>query len=404
MLSEKEIDKLVQTIVRDQESMSNALLVMLAQRLSDIKQFSKADLRKSENTAISATLTHEAIEYTNVIIKRQIQRIRRIVYDVISDVYADAKDLYDYRQEKYVPFIKNKKLIKIIDDTGDDIAAAYLLLFRRSGVVITDSKIGKRVFVRLPKVYKQVINEAISSRLTFFDDAGFESTMRSLLNQLIESGVRFEEDSKDVDIIRTKRISSATRTLMLDGIQTAIQRVYNEIGKDVRADGQELSVHVAPAPDHAPIQGHQFTNTEYKKLNSDEPFEDVNGRKFDAIPRAIGMWNCRHYPIPIIVGYSKPLYNQRQLNNIVTTNMQGFVDSKNRHYTLYEASQYQRSLETKIRTLKSGVLIAKAWKDAQLESAYLEKVKRYTREYDEFCKLSGLERHNDKLSVVGYVD
>ena len=169
------------------------------------------------------------------------------------------------------------------------------------------------------------------------------------------------------------------------------------VGKQFGADGKEITVHLNSAPDHEPIQGHQFTNKEYAKLQNDEPFEDVNGNKFGAIRRAIGMWNCRHFTYSIIVGLSKPVYSQEQLDEMIRKNHTGITLPNGKHLTLYECSQYQRRLETKIRECKDGIRMAKELGNAKLKQKYDNKLSEYLKKYQAFSKRSGLRMKTNRL-------
>ena len=53
------------------------------------------------------------------------------------------------------------------------------------------------------------------------------------------------------------------------------------------SDGKEISVHNLSAPDHEPIQGHQFTNEEVDNMQTGKPFSDVDGISFAPIDRPI---------------------------------------------------------------------------------------------------------------------
>ena len=177
----------------------------------------------------------------------------------------------------------------------------------------------------------------------------------------------------------------------------------DEIGKQIGADGKELSVHINCALDHEPIQGHRFTNEEYDKLQNNESFEDLNGKKFDALDRIIGIWNCRHFAYSIIIGVSKPRYTQKQLDEYIRKNHEGYVLPNGKHITMYECTQMQRQIETKIRYAKEAQMAYKQAGNIDDARKARRNVVRLTEQYKIFSKNCGLKISKDRMSVPGYI-
>ena len=178
--------------------------------------------------------------------------------------------------------------------------------------------------------------------------------------------------------------------------------MQNIVGEEFGANGIELSVHMNPAPDHAEAQGHQFTNKEFDKMQHGENFKDTKGREYQGFDRAIGTLNCRHFAISIKVGYANQNYSDEELADILKKNEEGYTFPNGKHLTMYECTQYQRQLETKIRYAKDGQITAKASGDMDLAKEYQAKVDRYTKEYMEFSRACGLTPKTQKFAVEGY--
>jgi hypothetical protein len=60
------------------------------------------------------------------------------------------------------------------------------------------------------------------------------------------------------------------------------------------------------------------------------------------------MWNCRHLSFPFILGISLSSHSREELDNFKKQNDDG-VNFNGKKYTLYEAEQKQRQLETEMR-------------------------------------------------------
>ena len=119
-------------------------------------------------------------------------------------------------------------------------------------------------------------------------------------------------------------------------------------------DGWEISAHAACAPDHEPIQGRQYGDAEFEKLNN-------------SLQRRIGHLNCGHTANPIILGVNAPQYTKAQLQKFKDDNERGVVYNGYR-YTLYEAGQEQSRIENGIRLIKRQILA-----DEETESPDLQK-------------------------------
>lgn len=68
--------------------------------------------------------------------------------------------------------------------------------------------------------------------------------------------------------------------------------------------------------------------------------------------------------MPIILGVNSPQYTDEELEEFRRQNAEG-IDFEGKHYTLYEATQRQRSLERSIRKTKRKILIDEATGDAE---------------------------------------
>lgn len=162
-------------------------------------------------------------------------------------------------------------------------------------------------------------------------------------------------------------------------------------GEKFGSDGVELSAHAISAPDHVAVQGRQFSNDEFFKMQNAMDFEDVKGNEYKAFPRPIGQWSCRHIRFPIIIGISQPVHTEKQLKE--------FAENSEKKYDL---TQQQRALETKLRSLKTQRLAASAAGD-ELEAKRLQReINKQQTIYHRFSEKHGLLYDTKRASVGGY--
>lgn len=185
---------------------------------------------------------------------------------------------------------------------------------------------------------------------------------------------------------RSYRLEYAVRSYITNRMGemfNAINRMnYDAIG----ADGWEISAHGAPAPDHAPYQGRQYSAAEYERINA-------------SLQRKFGWWNCAHLVYPIRLGVSPPAYTEDQRQRYLDENEAG-VWYEGQHFTLYEAKGRKRELESHISQKKYDILAAEG--DAKLLREQQVRLQNLRWEYRRFCSETGQEPENWRTMVEGF--
>lgn len=398
MLSENSINYLIQPIIDRQESINTFVLNTIASRVGEIGKISPEDLRRLKLLVIFGADIREMNSTLADMSKLQVRDIKGLIKDVAIETHTDAKPLYDYRHKSFVPYDKNIKLQRIVTSIGNQTAQTYTNLSnsKATGFLIRDLKHpGQLKFQSINDTYQTIMDEAIQSVKSGVD---YRVAMRKALKQLADSGIR----RLYWDSGYTQRLDTAVRRNLLDAVRQIDQGVEDLIGKETGATGKELSAHINSAPDHEPFQGHQFTNKQYARLQSNEDFEDIQGRHFSGVERIVGQWNCRHVARSIIVGVTKPKYTTEQLDKMIEDNAKGYTTPDGKHMTMYECTQMQRQLETKIRYAKDEQMALQAANDIIGARAARKKVVDLLAEYKKFSADCGLRPQLDRARVIGY--
>ena len=398
MLSESTIDNLVQPMMLRQESINSYVLTKIANSVREIGELSPNQIKRMQLLvqygADIRKMNAELARLSNL----QVRDIKSMIKSVAIKTNLDAKPLYDYRHKSFIPFEKNTKLQRLTNIIGKRTAETYenISHSRATGFLIRDLRNPTHLkFQSIDDTYKSVIDEAIQATQSGVD---YRTAMRRTLKQLSDSGIR----RLSWDSGYTQRLDTAVRRNILEGVRVIQQGIEDAIGEEIGADGKELSVHINCALDHEPFQGHQLTNENWEKLQSSMDFEDVNGQHFTGVTRIIGLWNCRHIARSIIVGVTKPLYTPEKLQKFIDDNHKGFTLPNGKHVTMYECTQIQREMETKIRYAKDEQIVMR--QSGNLDAAKLaqQKVKRLTQEYIQFSKDCGLPVQRERAAVAEY--
>ena len=398
MLNERAIDRLIQPIVTRQEVINDYVLSKIALSVREIGEISPSEVNRMKLLVDMGADIREMNTELARLSGVQVKDIKALIKTVAVRTNLDAKPLYDYRHKSFIPYEKNSKLQSFVRVVGDRTAETYQNISKSKaiGFMMRDLRYpGMKKFYNIDEAYKSVIDEAIQSTQSGID---YRTAMRRTMQQLADSGIRrlFWESGY------TQRVDTAVRRNILEGVRAIQQAAEDAIGEEIGADGKELSVHINCALDHEPFQGHQFTNENWEKLQNSEDFEDINGQRFSGVERIIGMWNCRHIARSIIVGVTKPLYTKEELQEFIDDNHDGYTLPNGKKITMYECTQMQRQMETKIRYAKDEELVFQKSGDIDSAKIVRQKVQRLVAEYKKFSNDCGLPTHKDRMSVYGY--
>lgn len=326
---------------------------------------------------------------------KSIQEIYEIFEQVATNNKQFARKFYEYRGMDYIPYKDDIALQNQVKSIATLTTDLYKNISNTTGIGFLFKGIdGQIQFKNIIQSYDEIIDRGILA-ITQGND-NFYSVMRNTLKEIGGSGLVLYESG------RTRRLDSAVRMNVLDGMRQLNNETSKRFGAEYNADGVEISVHLNPAPDHADIQGRQFSNEEYEKLEDGLEAADYKGHKYDgADKRQISHYNCYHKIFSIVLGVSEPEYTDKQLKEIQQKNIDGF-EYEGKHYTNYEGTQLQRRIETEIRKQKDINILAKASDDDTLVNESQSKIRQLRNKYDKLCQVSGLQPQKRRMSVPSY--
>ena len=232
------------------------------------------------------------------------------------------------------------------------------------------------------EAYDKIMDFAFAQ--TFSGTTDVNTALRRATKELVKRGVRTIPRKNGSNV----SIEYATRSYVMDRMGAMTNAVQQMNHDKLGCDGWEISAHSGPAPDHAPIQGLQYPDAEYTKLNS-------------GLARAIGTLQCKHIAWPIRMGRDKPVYTKQQLQRMLEENEAGVL-YEGRRYTLYEAGQKQAELEAHIRNIKNKTLADDALGDKENLQKHQLMLARYRQEYSRYCKATGLRPRSARLQAAGF--
>lgn len=400
-MTEQQIENLIKPIIDRQDAINNYVIHKIAKRVKEIGKLLPSDVYKLERVLKSGADVKEINKEIARLTSLNVVDLKKVIQAVAQSAYIDAKPYYDYRMKAFIPFAENEPLQRVVKAIEKQTVGEYVNLSKAQAFMIRDLKNPKKLIpTPLAKAYYSVIDEAVQASQQGTVD--YNTAMRRTLKQLVDSGIRNVVYEPESGRKYSQRLDTAVRRNLYDGIRAINQGVQDETGRQYGADGKEITVHAMSAPDHEPIQGHQFTNAQWENLQNAKSFEDLNGRKFEAIDRAIGTLNCRHFAYSIICGISKPNFTQKQLDKFIADNAKGYTTKDGKHFTMYECTQEQRKMETQIRRYKEQQMAFEESGDTVGADEARAKVVEWTKKYKAFSEDCGLSAKREKAAVRQY--
>lgn len=401
-ITEEQIELIIEKLINRIEEANTYFLMKMGSSVGKIKELTSTQAQQLVNILKYGgnyeDIIKEIAKYTNLNIKD--------IDDIFSN-YAKKDQLfyekfYKYRNIPFVEYAENEALKRQTEALAN-IVKNEMYNFTRANVLgYTIRDINGRVqFIGLRETYNRVLDEALLNVGTGKET--FDSAMTRILKDIGGSGLKTIEYASG----RSMRLDSAVRM----NLKSRLRELHNEnqklLGAEFGANGYEISVHSNPAIDHEQVQGRQFSIAEYDRLNSGLEAKDYKGNTYTLDHdgkngyRPISEMNCYHYIFSIVLGVSEPEYNDKQLQEIIDKNNKGF-EFEGKHFSNYEGTQLQRSIERAIREQKDTQILAKASDNMELVGEAQQRITQLTHKYNELSKISGLPTKAQRLRVSGY--
>ena len=402
MLSEEVLDKVIERLANRIEQGNEYVLAKIGNKIDEIGRLQPTQVIQLQQIIKYGGDYDKIVKKLAEITKLNKKEIEKIFHEVAKSDYEFSKKFYDYRGKKYIPYDENSQLKKQVDALAKITNDKYTEIARSKalGFSVRDKK-GNIIFKGLKQTYNETIDQAIMSVAQ--GKTTFQEEMYRILKNIGISGIKTLDFNG-----RSVRLDSAIRMHMKDALRQLHNEIDTEFGKEFGADGVEISVHGAPAPDHELVQGRQFSNAEFQKFQSDQDAVSYDGIEFPATSeetgydrRSISQYNCYHKTFSIILGVSKPVYSDEQLQEIIDMNHEGF-DFDGKHYTNYEGTQLQRRIETEIRKQKDLQILGRTSGNEKLARESQIKINQLNAKYKRLSKISGLPTMTERMRVSEY--
>lgn len=343
-----------------------AVLAIIARRLGKIEGKSLAEVYASMPKDIADI---------QAAIKEGTANIKGIAVNSLDELASDndewARRYYEYKGVEQIPATEHKAISSVLKTQTE--AATTAIEVKCNSTVIEILNEGTGELLPIEQAYKQVVSDAAVSMTTGAKTG--QQAISQAVKALSNSGLRVVYQSG-----ATRNLYSAVSINVMDAYRVAMSEMREIQGLEFGADGVEVSAHALCATDHQDYQGMQYSNAEWR-IKQYEP----------ARPLVVGA-NCGHVVFPILMDISEPAYSKKELQELKRRSNEQVtfkgLSGKPLTMSRYDASQYQRKIETQIRKMnENAYLLGVAGSDA---SSVKTAAKAYTAQYKRISKEAGL--------------
>lgn len=300
------------------------------------------------------------------------------LYDkVINWEYVRNKDLYEQVNEEYIPFEKNKHLNQAINGIAQQSLEDLENITRSLGFYLDIN--GKKTMTPLSQVYTEHLDRACFDIVSGAFD--YNSVLRRTVTQLTNSGLRTIDYASGWH----NRVDVAARRAVMTGLSQITGKITDYNAKKLGTEYFEVAWHAGARPTHAVWQGKVWTK---------EQLVSVCG--LGTVTGLLGA-NCYHEYYPFFPGISERNWTDQWLEekNQEENKPKEF---QGKEYTVYEAKQRQRQMETAMRAQREKVRALQKGKADQDEIlAHKMKYQGQLNEYARFSKKMGLRQERERI-------
>lgn len=371
----------------------NKLASKLASRYQDLEERIMQDIVRRIMKAGEITSTADwqinrlrILGYSSEDIEQEIKKTLNASYPemfelydkVINWEYVRNKDIYEQINAEYIPFEKNGQLKQIteaiIDQSFDDLENVTNSL----GFYL-DYGNGQKVLTPLSQVYTKYLDAACCDIVTGAFD--YNSVLRRVVTQLTNSGLRQIDYSSG----RANRVDVAARRAVMTAVSQITGKISEYNAQKLGTEYFEVEWHAGARPTHAVWQG---------RVWSKEQLYSVCG--LGTVTGLLGV-NCYHTYHLFFPGLSERNWTDDWLEeqNRKENEPREFLGKE---YTLYEAKQRQRQMETAMRAQREKVKLLQAG-GADQDEIILHKAKYQGQlnEYSRFCRKMSLTEERERI-------
>ena len=374
MFTNDQMDRVPDEIAKLFREMENDITFDIVNRLGELNKITRTIDYQLYVATQMRTYDHDLRQVIQQYTNKSQKQMEDLFNEVLSEGYAQDADLYKAQGIPFVPFEENDSMQQmvraLVTQADDDLSN----ITRTLGIAFRDG-----TKENLTQYFRDTLNRATVEMMA--GAFSYDSTMKRVITDLSNSGIRtISYESGHVD-----RADVAASRAVRTGFNQAVSKISDANAGKLQTEYFEVSAHLTARPSHALWQG---------KVYSRKQLVEICG--LGTGPGLLG-WNCRHSYYPFIPGVSKRTYTDEQLADIYQKSLET-KEWRGQKYTGYEATQYQRMLERRMRVQDEKIRLMKQAGVDNNEIADLKTKHEATyQEYKQFSEKMGLPEQMNRV-------
>lgn len=382
MFTPDELEALPISLVKLFNILELDVMTDIVRKLANLKDISaSADYQMSRlyELGVSKIVIHELVQDT---LQKSDNELDNIFDYMIDSGYAHNEEIYQLTGKKFIPYKENESLQQFVKAVKAQTKNDYKNITQSLGFAVKGND-GKLGFKPVAKFYQQTLDKATAGIISGTFD--YNAIIKQAVNDMTNSGLR----TVDYKNGRSNRIEVAVRRAILTGVNQITAQINNEVAEQLGTEYFEVSYHRGARPTHQVWQG---------RVYSKQDLEIVCG--LGTVTGLCGA-NCRHSYAPFVIGVSQRTYTDDELERM-NDEENTPKEYNGKQYTLYEATQRQRKLETLMRKQREDIKLLEAGKAGDNEiNAAKARYFSTSDDYVKFSKAMNLSQQRERITVDG---
>lgn len=310
------------------------------------------------------------------------EEIDSIFTDIIQNGYARDKQLYLSAGKDFIPYEENKPLQQLVKAMQKQTKNDCRNITQSMGFAVKQPD-GKLTFKPIARYYQDTLDKAV----TDITSGGFDynTVLNRTVSEMTNSGLR----TVDYASGWSNRVNVATRRAVMTGVRQVTAKISEDNAEKLETEYFEVSWHRGARPSHQEFQGKVYSREELVSVCGLGTVEGLGGA------------NCYHSYDPFVMGISERKYTDEWLDE-QNAKENTPVEYNGKEYTVYEATQRQRSLESTMRAQREKIKLLEEG-NADDDSIIAAKARYFktSDEYVRFSKAMDLPQQRERVFIDG---
>lgn len=382
MFTPEEIESMPIAIEKLFKDLQLRVMTDVVRRLTNVQDISaSADYQMSRLYELGKS-KEEIQRLVQETLDKSDEEIDSIFTDIIQNGYARDKQLYLSSGKDFIPYKENKPLQQLVKAMQKQTKDSCRNITQSMGFAVKQPD-GKLAFKPIAQYYQDTLDKAVTNITSGAFD--YNTVLNRTVSEMTNSGLRTVDYASGY----SNRANVAARRAVMTGVRQVTSKISEDNAEKLETEYFEVSWHRGARPSHQEFQG---------KVYSRDGLVSVCGL---GTVEGLGGANCYHSYDPFVMGISERKYTDEWLDE-QNAKENTPVEYNGKEYTVYEATQRQRRLESTMRAQREKIRLLEEG-NADEDSIIAAKARYFktSDEYVRFSKAMDLPQQRERVLIDG---